>query len=92
MKACPEQTNNFNYFNYTTRSPMVGSSKRARRRQKAHESLEREASHSNPAKRPKSESDPEEEEEADEILFPSRNRENYSHAIVAGESSGSSRL
>ena len=55
---------------------MGGSSKRARRRQKAQESLEREASHSNPVKRTKPDSDPEEEEEDDhEILFPPRNRE-----------------
>ena len=55
---------------------MGGSSKRARRKQKAQESLEREASHSNPVKRTKPDSDPEEEEEDDhEILFPPRNRE-----------------
>ena len=53
---------------------MGGSSKRARRRQKAQESLEREASHSNPAKRPKPDSDPEEEGDH-EILFPPRKQE-----------------
>ena len=54
---------------------MGSSSKRARRRQKAHESLEREASHSDPqrspVKRPKPESDQEEEEDH-EVLFPPR--------------------
>ena len=53
---------------------MGNSSKRARRRQKAQESLEREASHSNPVKRPQPDSDPEEEEDH-EILFPPRKRE-----------------
>ena len=55
---------------------MGGLNKRARRKQKAQESLEREASHSNPVKRTKPDSDPEEEEEDDhEILFPPRNLE-----------------
>ena len=69
---------------------MGSSSKRARRRQKAQESLEREASHSNPVKRPQPDSDPEEEEDH-EILFPPRKRET-GHAIIARESSGSSGL
>ena len=53
---------------------MGSSSKRVRRRQKAQELLEREASHSNPGKRPQPDSDPEEEEDH-EILFPPRKRE-----------------
>ena len=47
---------------------MGNSSKRARRRQKAQESLEREASHSKQGKRPQPDSD-------HEILFPPRKRE-----------------
>ena len=77
----PEQTNNFILTTLITHGGSNGGSgKRARRRQKAQESLEREASHSNPGKRTKPDSDPEEEEE------------DCVHAIVAGESSGSSRL
>ena len=53
---------------------MGSSSKRARRRQKAQESLERETSHSNPVKRPTPDSDPE-EEDYHEILFPPRKQE-----------------
>ena len=53
---------------------MGSSSKRARRRQKAQESLEREASHSKQVKRPQPDSDPEEEEDH-EIMFPPRKRE-----------------
>ena len=53
---------------------MGSSSKRARRRQKAQESLEREASHSKQVKRPQPDSDPEEEEDH-AILFPPRKRE-----------------
>ena len=51
---------------------MGGSSKRARRRQKVQESLEREASHSNLVKRPKPDSDTEEDHE---IWFPPRKQE-----------------
>ena len=51
---------------------MESISKRARRRQKAHESLEKEASHSKQVKRPQPDSDPEEDHE---ILFPTKNRE-----------------
>ena len=47
-------------------------SKRARRRQKAQESLEKEASHSKQVKRPQPDSDPEEDHE---ILFPKKTRE-----------------
>ena len=46
-------------------------SKRARRRQKAQESLEREDSHSKQVKRPQPDSDPEEEEDH-EILCPKK--------------------
>ena len=53
---------------------MGSSSKSARRRQKAQESLGREASHSNPVMRPKPDSDPEEEDDH-EILFPPRKQE-----------------
>ena len=53
---------------------MGSSSNRARRRQKAQESLERVASHSNPGKKLQPDSDPEEEEDH-EILFPPRKRE-----------------
>ena len=53
---------------------MGSSSKRARRRKKAQESLERDASHSNSVKRPKPDSDPE-EEDVHEILFPPRKKQ-----------------
>ena len=53
---------------------MGSSSKRARRRQKAQESLEREVSHSKQVKRPQPDSDPEEEEDH-KILFPPKKRE-----------------
>ena len=53
---------------------MGSSSKRSKIRQKAQESLEIEASHSNPVKRPKPDSDPEEEEDHG-ILFPPRKQE-----------------
>ena len=57
-------------------------SKRARRRQKAQESLEREATYSKQVKRPEPDSDPEEEEDH-EILFP---KKTCGHAIIARES------
>ena len=53
---------------------MGSSSKRARRRQNAHESLEREASHSKQVKRQQPDSDTEEEGDR-EVLFPPRKRE-----------------
>ena len=53
---------------------MGSSSKRARRRQKAQESLEREASHSKQVKRQQPDSDTEEEGNH-EVLFPLRKRE-----------------
>ena len=53
---------------------MGSSSKRARRRQKAQESLEREASHSKQVKRPQPDSDTEEEGDH-EVLFPPKKRE-----------------
>ena len=53
---------------------MGSSSKRARRRQKAQESLEREASHSKQVNKPQPDSDTEEEEDH-EILFPPKKRE-----------------
>ena len=53
---------------------MGNSSKRARRRQKAQESLEREASHSKQVKEQKLDSDIEEEEDH-EVLFPPKTRE-----------------
>ena len=53
---------------------MGGPSKRVRRRQKAQESLEREASHSKQVKRPQPDSDTEEEEDH-EILFPPKKRD-----------------
>ena len=53
---------------------MGSSSGRARRRRKAQESLEREASHSKQVKRPQPDSDTEEEEDH-EILFPPKKRE-----------------
>ena len=53
---------------------MGSSSKRARRRQKAQESLEREASHSKQVKGHKLDSDTEEEGDH-EVLFPPKTRE-----------------
>ena len=53
---------------------MGSSSKRAQRRQKAQESLEREASHSKQVKRPQPDSDTEEEEDH-EIMFPPKKQE-----------------
>ena len=79
-KFSPEHTINFilTSLNYTTISPMGSSSRRARRRQLAQESLEKEASHSDPQRSPVKRSKPDsdrEEEEDHEVLFPPRKQD-----------------
>ena len=69
---------------------MGSSSKRARRRQKAQESLEREASHSKQVKGQKLGSDIEEEGDH-EVLFPPKTRE-CGDTTITEQSPGSPRL